>query len=142
MQLPRFSKLEAPGSRLQVPSCMLPAALPEILLIIMREGDRRVPLASNVVPTMVLCLAALLLVGIILTNRSLRARWSNRSRFTAREWLTLIVTLLLGVALGHILYLWLYPGFTLNGRLIVDVVTFFLATLLLICLALRLPKRN
>src|SRR5207249_6300618 len=90
------------------------AAIPGILLIIMREGDRRLPPASNVVPAMLLCLAALLLLGMLLTNRSLRTRWSNRSRFTAREWLTLIVTILLGVALGHILYMWVYPDFALR----------------------------
>ena len=108
----------------------------------MREGDRYVPPHSKVVPTVVLCLVALVLFAILLTNRSLRAKWSNRSRFTHREWLQLTVTLSAGVALGHILYLWLYPGFTLNARLIVDVVTFFLAALLLICLASRLPRQN
>ena len=124
------------------PCSKLHALTPGILLIIMREGDRPVPPPSKVVPTVVLCLAALLLLGILLTNRGLRAKWSNRSRFTSGEWLQLIVMLLLGVALGHIIYLWLYPGFTLNSRLIVDVVTFFLGTLLLICLAMRLPKQN
>src|SRR4029453_1540047 len=114
------------------------APILDILLIIMRQGDSRVPPPSKLVPTVVLCLAALLLLGILLTNRSLRAKFSNWSRFTRWQWLQVILMLGVGIALGHILYLWVYPGFALSSRLIVDAVTFCIAALVLVCLTVRL----
>jgi membrane protein implicated in regulation of membrane protease activity len=74
-------------------------------------------------------------------NRSLRTRWSD-AHLGAANWIGLGLTLLLGVASAHVIYVWVYPDFPLQIRLAIDAVTLCLAASLLVRAVLRQRRED
>ena len=92
------------------------------------------------IANILLCLGGLLF-GLISVNRSLRTRWSD-AHLGAANWIGLGLTLLLGVASAHVIYVWVYPDFPLQIRLANDAVTLCLAASLLVRAVLRQRRED
>jgi hypothetical protein len=93
------------------------------------------------IANILLCLGGLLLLGLISVNRSLRTRWSD-AHLGAANWIGLGLTLLLGVAVAHVIYIWVYPDFPFQIRLAIDGVTLCLAASLLVRAVLRQRRED
>ena len=69
----------------------------------------------------------------------LRRRWSKAGPGPA-NWIALGLTLFLGVALAHLIYVWIYPYFPRQIRVAIDVITLCLAASILFWAALQRRK--
>jgi drug/metabolite transporter (DMT)-like permease len=101
-----------------------------IFLVAMTVINQKGHPTNDGIAYILICPGGLLLLGLISVNQSLRTRRSDAH--LAANWIGLGLTLLLGVASAHVIYVWVYPDFPLQIRVAIDAVTLCLAASLLV----------
>ena len=118
-----------------------PFILAGIFLVALTVINLEAHPTNHGIANILLCLGGLLFLGLISVNRSLRTRWSD-AHLGAANWIGLRLTLLLGVASAHVIYVWVYPDFPFQIRLAIDAVTLCLAASLLVRAVLRQRRED
>ena len=118
-----------------------PFLLAGIFLVALILMNQEAHPTNHGIANILLCLGGLLFLGLISMNRFLQTRWSD-AHLGAPNWIGLGLTLLLGVASAHVIYVWVYPDFPLQIRLAIDAVTLCLAASLLVRAVLRQRRED